>query len=123
RDLQNLDASVLYIAQEPCTVGARRLNADAPELPEGSHPGQHLLVAVPGRRKTSAFQHPVELIDDGSEREDLCGYRRHRRRQGRPAQDHLAGPLLLSLWWTRPPPRIGRRSCRACSSASSTKWA
>src|ERR1051325_6484277 len=26
-----------------------------------------------------------------------------------------------SLWWTRPPPRTGRRSCRACSSASSTK--
>jgi hypothetical protein len=22
---------------------------------------------VPGRRKTSAFQHPVELIDDGSD--------------------------------------------------------
>src|SRR5437868_14616720 len=67
RDLQNLDASVLHIAQEPCTVGARRLDTDAPELPEGSHPGEHLLVAVPGRRKTSAFQHPVALIDDGSD--------------------------------------------------------
>src|SRR5438477_11857206 len=55
RDLQNLDASVLHIAQEPCTVGARRLDADAPELPERSHPGEHLLVAVPGRRKRSAF--------------------------------------------------------------------
>ena len=26
-----------------------------------------------------------------------------------------------SLWWTRPPPCAGRRSCSACSSASSTK--
>ena len=57
----------MHVAQEPCAVSARRLDADAPELPEGSHPGEHLLVAVPGRRKTSAFQHPVELIDDGSD--------------------------------------------------------
>jgi len=30
-----------------------------------------------------------------------------------------------SLWWTRPSPRTGLRSCRACSSASRTKpaWA
>src|SRR5205823_10826954 len=48
-------------------------------LPEGSHPGEHLLVAVPGRRKTSAFQHTVERIDDGSDVKinrdslDMCG--------------------------------------------------
>src|SRR3954467_568276 len=29
----------------------------------------------------------------------------------------------LSLWCTRPPPWTGRRACRACSSASSTKLA
>ena len=66
RDLQNLDASVLHVAQEPRAIGARRLDAYATELPEGAHPGEHLLIAVPRRRKTSASQHPVELIDDGS---------------------------------------------------------
>src|SRR5437762_7072888 len=40
-----------------------------------------------GRRKTSAFQHPVELIDE--RREDLCGYRRHRRRHDPPSFDQL----------------------------------
>ena len=43
------------------------LDADAPELAKGAHPGEHLLIAVPGRRKTSAFQHPVALIDNGSD--------------------------------------------------------
>jgi hypothetical protein len=65
RDLEHLDAGVLQVAQQPRAVGARRLDADALEQSEGAHPGEHLLVAVPGRREAPTCQHPVTLVDNG----------------------------------------------------------
>ena len=56
RDLQDLDAGLLQVAKQPRAVGAGRLDADALELPEGAHPGEHLLVAVPGRREALAAE-------------------------------------------------------------------
>jgi hypothetical protein len=50
RDLQNLDASVMHIAQEPRAIGARRLDADATELPVA----KHLLSSARSRSSTTA---------------------------------------------------------------------
>ena len=66
-DLEHLDAGVLQVAKQPRAVGARRLDADALERPEGAHPGEHLLVAVPGGREALAGQPPILLVDDGSD--------------------------------------------------------
>jgi len=73
RDLQDLDAGLLHIAEQPSAVGARRLDADASELSEGAHPGEHLLVAVSGGREASAPENPVMSIDDGGDVEILVG--------------------------------------------------
>jgi hypothetical protein len=66
-DLQNFDASVLHVTQQPRAIGARRLDADPLQRSERAHPGKHLLVAMPGCRKASACQYPIELVDDGSD--------------------------------------------------------
>src|SRR4051812_19066558 len=64
-DLEHLDAGVLQVAQQPGTVGARRLDANTLERPKGAHPGKHLLIAVPGGREGLAGQHPILLVDHG----------------------------------------------------------
>jgi hypothetical protein len=72
-DLEHFDAGALQVAEQPGAVGPCRLDADALEHPEGAHPGEHLLVAVPGRWEASARQHPVLLVDNGSDMKVLVG--------------------------------------------------
>ena len=71
-------------------------------------------VAAPstaGRARPWAGEHPPRRWTSSSEQlTQAC------------CDDHLNPPCTpLSLWCTRPPPWTGRRSCRACSRASSTK--
>ena len=73
RDLQDLDAGVLQVAKQPRAVGACCLDADAPKLAERAHPGEHLLVAVPGCCEALASENPVMLVDDGGDVEILVG--------------------------------------------------
>ena len=39
---------------------------------KGAHPGEHLLVAVPGCGKALACQDPIKLIDNGGNMKILC---------------------------------------------------
>jgi len=39
-------------------------DADASDLTEGSHPGEHLPIALPGRSKALASQNTVAFIDE-----------------------------------------------------------
>jgi hypothetical protein len=64
RDLQNVNAGVLHVTQKPRTIGASCLDANAPKLPEGPHPGEHLLVAVPGCREALASQNAIMFVDN-----------------------------------------------------------
>jgi hypothetical protein len=43
------------------------------DLTEGSHPGEQLSVALPGRGKALAPQNTVAFIDDGREMQILVG--------------------------------------------------
>ena len=73
RDLQNLDPGLLHEAQQPGAIAAGRLDADALELTEGAHPGEHLPIALPGRGKASASQNAVAFIDDRRDMQILVG--------------------------------------------------
>src|SRR5690242_12560411 len=72
-DLQDLDAGPLQVTEQPRAVGAGRLDANTPKRAEGAHPGEHLLVAVPGRREALACEDAVTLIDDGRDVQILVG--------------------------------------------------
>jgi hypothetical protein len=65
--LQNLDTSILYVTQEPGAIGACGLNADAAELSEGPHPGQHLPISLSRCCEGLACEHMIVLIDNGSD--------------------------------------------------------
>jgi hypothetical protein len=39
---------LLHEAQQPCAVATARLYSDALKLTEGSHPGEHLAITLPG---------------------------------------------------------------------------
>jgi hypothetical protein len=73
RDLQHLDAGLLQVAEQPRAIGAGRLDPDTPERPEGAHPGEHELVAVPGGRKRLASENLVMLVDDRGDVQILVG--------------------------------------------------
>ena len=73
----------------PRSVGAGRLDADALKQPEGAHPGKHLLVTMPGGWEALASQHPVMLIDDGSDVKVLV--------RVDAADDTTARPLLTTF--------------------------
>src|SRR4051812_47403701 len=70
-DLQDLYASLLQVAEQPRPVSARYLDADTPDRSEGAHPGQHLLVAMPGGGERLTSEKPVMVIDDGGDVEIL----------------------------------------------------
>jgi hypothetical protein len=71
RDLEDLDAGPLQVAEQPGAVGAGRLDADAPEHPQGAHPGEHPLVAVPGGGEGPTAEDLIVLVDDGGDVEIL----------------------------------------------------
>jgi hypothetical protein len=64
---QNLDTSILHVSHGPGAIGARGLNADAPELSQGPHPGEHLPVPLSSCCERLACEHMIVLIDNGSD--------------------------------------------------------
>ena len=73
RDLQNLDPRALHEAKQAGAIAAGRLDADALDLTEGSHPGEHLPITLPGRGEASAPQNTILFIDDGRDMQILVG--------------------------------------------------
>jgi len=73
RDLQNLDPHGLNEAKQAGPIAAGRLDPDPLDLTEGSHPGEHLSVTLPGRGKALAPQNTVAFIDDGRDMQILMG--------------------------------------------------
>jgi hypothetical protein len=73
RDLQNLDPHGLNEAKQAGPIAAGRLDPDPLDLTEGSHPGKHLSVTLPGRGKALAPQNTVAFIDDGRDMQILMG--------------------------------------------------
>ena len=73
RDLQNLDPGRLNEAQQAGPIAAGALDADALDLTEGSHPGEHLPIALAGRGEALASQNTVAFIDDRRDMQILVG--------------------------------------------------
>jgi hypothetical protein len=73
RDFQNVDAGLLHEAQEPGAVAAGRLNTDAMDITERSHPGKHLPIPLPGCRKASGSDNTVLLVNDSRDMQILMG--------------------------------------------------
>jgi hypothetical protein len=48
----------------PATIAAGRLNSDALNLTEGSHPSEHLAITLPGGGEGSRFHDPILFVDD-----------------------------------------------------------
>src|SRR5271163_3204930 len=64
RDFEDRDLCLLHEAQEPCAIAAGRLYADALQLSEGAHPGQHLAIALPSRGEGLRSNDPILFVDD-----------------------------------------------------------
>src|SRR5438067_13317791 len=73
RDLQNLDPHGLNKAKQAGPITAGGLDPDPLDLTEGSHPSEHLSVALLGRGKALAPQDTVAFIDDGRDMQILVG--------------------------------------------------
>src|SRR5947207_803027 len=73
RNLQNLDPHGLNKAKQAGPITAGGLDPNPLDLTEGTHPGEHLSVALPGRGKASAPQNTVAFIDDGRDMQILVG--------------------------------------------------
>jgi len=52
---------------------AGRFDADALQLSEGSHPGEHLAIALPSRGEGSCSDDPVLFVDDRCDVKILVG--------------------------------------------------
>jgi hypothetical protein len=63
-DLENRKPGLLHEAQQPGSVAAGRLDSDALQLAEGSHPGEHLAIALPGSDEGVRAENPILLIHD-----------------------------------------------------------
>jgi hypothetical protein len=72
-DLENCNPSLLHEAQQPCAVTPARLYSDALKLTEGSHPGEHLAIALPGGGEASRLDDPVLLVNDRCDVQILVG--------------------------------------------------
>ncbi len=64
RDLENRNPGLLHETEETCAIAASRLYSDALKLTEGSHPGEHLAIALPGGGEGSRFHDPILFVDD-----------------------------------------------------------
>jgi hypothetical protein len=65
RDLQNLDPNGLNESKQAGSIATGGFDPDPLDLTEGSHPGEHLPVTLPGRGKALAPQNTVTFIYDG----------------------------------------------------------
>jgi hypothetical protein len=72
-NLENCNPSLMHKAQQPCAVAAGRLYSDALKLTEGSHPGEHLTIALPGGGEASRFDDPILFVDDRCDMKILVG--------------------------------------------------
>ena len=73
RDLENRNPSLLHETEETCAIAAGRLYSDALKLTEGSHPGEHLTIALPGCGEGSRFHDPILFVDDRCDVQVLMG--------------------------------------------------
>jgi hypothetical protein len=67
RNLQDLDACGLHVAQKPSPIGSCRLNADALKVSKGTHPGKHLPLALSRCRKALGSEHLVPFVDNSGD--------------------------------------------------------
>ena len=72
-DLEDRDLCLLHEAQQPCAVATARLYSDALKLTEGSHPGEHLAITLPGGGEASRFDDPVLFVDNCCDVQILVG--------------------------------------------------
>src|SRR3984957_11678628 len=73
RDLENRNPGLLHETEETCAIAAGRLYSDALKLTEGSHPGEHLTIALPGGGEGSRFHDPILFVDDRCDVQVLMG--------------------------------------------------
>ena len=73
RHLQHLDPGVLHEAEQTRAIAAGRFNADALDVPERSHPCQHLPVSLTGGGEASGSQNAILFVDDGRDVQILVG--------------------------------------------------
>src|SRR5271156_3141387 len=64
---------LLHETEETCAIAAGRLYSDALKLTEGSHPGEHLAIALPGGGEGSRFHDPILFVDDRCDVQILMG--------------------------------------------------
>ena len=73
RDLENRNPGLLHETEETCAIAAGRLYSDALKLTEGSHPGEHLTIALPGGGEGSRFHDPILFVDHRCDVQVLMG--------------------------------------------------
>jgi NAD(P)H-flavin reductase len=64
---------LLHEAEQAGAVAAGRLDSDALQLSEGTHPGQHLAIALPSRGEGSRSNDPILFVDDRCDVKILVG--------------------------------------------------
>ena len=99
---------------QPGVGGGHHLHLDRPRLPLSR--GDHRL-GQPGGPGLAAVEHHGRVVLHLGAGRGTGALRQAPHLQHRPGEPWAP----RSLWCTKPAPRIGRRSCSACSRASSTK--
>jgi hypothetical protein len=73
RHLEDRDLCLLHEAQQPRAIAAGRLYSDALQLSKGSHPGEHLAIALPSGGEGSCFHDPILFVDNRCDVHILVG--------------------------------------------------
>jgi hypothetical protein len=63
-DLENRNPGLLHETEEARAIAASRLYTDALQVAEGSPPGEHLAITLPGGGEASRFDDPILFVDD-----------------------------------------------------------
>ena len=95
RHFQNLDARLLHEAQQASAIAAGRLNANAVDIPERSHPRRAFAGIPDGSWQSIGFRERDPVHRRPPRHADPYGYPRHRRRGA--CFLHPSRPLASSL--------------------------
>jgi hypothetical protein len=72
-DLQNLNASILQISQQPCAVATRAFYPNRLYVAEGPHPGPHQAITLPCGGKAICTKNPILVIYDRCDMQIFVG--------------------------------------------------
>ena len=101
RDLENRNPGLLHETEETCAIAAGRLYSDALKLTEGSHPGEHLAIALPGGGEGSRFHDPILFVDDRCDVQILMGIDASNNATRSFGYGHSQPPVDLHEWLRR----------------------